>query len=304
MTLEARIRDAEARLLSRFEVAVSERFVEAKDGAAAVRLRVLEYGSGEPVVFLHAASWFAAHWAPLHAHMRASLVCVDMPGHGLSDGVDYAGRDLRKLQVALFAQVFDVLGLSRAPIVGNSLGGLTALWLALDAPEFISRIAILGVPATALPGAQPDLLLSLLSIRHLNRLILALPATAISSRAIMRSAIGPHVASPLPRELFTIHSLCRRRPAFARTIASWMPETHRWRRGHDQITLRDEALAQVRQPVLFYWGECDAFGGSDMARRAAALMPDARVETHPGGHHPQISDPVACAQALSVFLSL
>jgi pimeloyl-ACP methyl ester carboxylesterase len=93
-----------------------------------------------------------------------------MPGHGLSDGVDYSDRDLRPFQTGLFAALLTGLGLTHVAVVGNSLGGMTALWLALDAGDLVSRVVILGVPATALPGARPDLLLSLLSVAtHLWR---------------------------------------------------------------------------------------------------------------------------------------
>ena len=107
-----------------------------------------------------------------------------MPGHGLSDGVDYSDRDLRPFQTGLFKALLTGLGLTHVPVVGNSLGGMTALWLALDGGDLVSHVVILGVPATALPGARPDLLLSLLSVRGLNRALLALPATSTTSRLL------------------------------------------------------------------------------------------------------------------------
>jgi len=126
--LEAGIRRAETALFAQFGLTPSERFVVVDAGGARARLRVLEVGSGSPVLFLHAASWFAAHWAPLLAHLPGwRAICVDMPGHGLSDGVDYRDQDLRKLQVEIFSQLFDQLAISGAPVVGNSLGGIRVL---------------------------------------------------------------------------------------------------------------------------------------------------------------------------------
>src|SRR5215469_14556609 len=260
--LEARLRSAERALFAHCGVEPSEHLVHAGSVADAPRLRVLAFGTGPPVVCLHAASWFGAHWASLCAQLSGRrLYCVDMPGHGLSDAV------------------------------GNSLGGLTALWLALDAGDLVSRVVILGVPATSLPGARPDLLLSLLSVRGLNRLLLALPATATTSRLAMRTALGAHSVARVPPELFTIHSLARRRPEFARTIASWMPATHAWRHARSGVVLTDGELATLRQPVHFVWGDHDAFGGPEIARRAAALIPRASVEILRCGHHPEVSDP-------------
>jgi pimeloyl-ACP methyl ester carboxylesterase len=301
--LEARLRAAESTFFARCGVEASEHIVRAGTAADAPRLRVLVFGAGAPVVCLHAASWFAAHWAPLCARLPGRRVyCIDMPGHGLSDGVDYSERDLRPFQTGLFAALLTSLGLTHVPVVGNSLGGMTALWLALDAGDLVSRVVILGVPATALPGARPDLLLSLLSVRGLNRALLALPATSTTSRLSLRTALGAESVDRVPAELFTIHSLARRRPEFARTMATWMPATHLWRRAQRGVVLTDSELATLRQPVHFVWGEHDAFGGPEMARRAARVIPRASVATLPCGHHPQLSDPAACAGAIAAVL--
>src|SRR5262245_9740163 len=302
--LEARLRSTEGALFARCGVEPTEHIVQAGTAADAPRLRVLAYGTGAPVVCLHAASWFAAHWAPLCAQLPARRVyCVDMPGHGLSDGVDYSNRDARAFQTNLFAALLTGLGLTHVPVVGNSLGGMTALWLALDAADLVSQVVILGVPATALPGAQPGLLLSLLSVPGLNRLLLAMPATPTTSRLSLRTALGADALDRVPPELFTIHSLARRRPEFARTMATWMPATHAWRRARSGVALTDDELTTLRQPVHFVWGEHDAFGGPEMARRAEAVIPRASVETLQCGHHPQLSDPGACARAIAAVLA-
>jgi pimeloyl-ACP methyl ester carboxylesterase len=132
--------------------------------------------------------------------------------------------------------------------------------------------------------------------------LLALPATATTSRLSMRTALGPVGAERVPPELWAIHSLGRRRPEFASTIATWMPRTHAWRRARSEVVLTDGELATLRQPVHFVWGEHDAFGGPEMARRAAAVIPRASVATLRCGHHPQLSDPGACARAIAAVL--
>src|SRR5262245_24729949 len=132
--LEARLRSAERALFARLGVEPTEHVVPAGPAADSPRLRVLAFGTGAPVVCLHAASWFAAHWSPLCLRLAGRRVyCVDMPGHGLSDAVDYSDRDLRTFQTGLFVALLTGLGLTHVPVVGNSFGGMTALWLALDA---------------------------------------------------------------------------------------------------------------------------------------------------------------------------
>jgi pimeloyl-ACP methyl ester carboxylesterase len=299
--VETDIRKAEAALFRRFGTQPSECTARTHlDGSS---LRILSFGNGRPVLCLHAASWFAAHWAPLCALLPGHRFhCVDMPGHGLSGEVNYHGKELRAFQVALFREVAASLGLQNSPIIGNSLGGMTALWLALDAPELVSRLVILGVPATALQGAQPDLILSLLSMPVLNRLVLAIPATTFTSRMAMRGALAASDQVLAP-ELFEIHALARRRREFALTVASWMAATHVWRGAREGVVISHEELARLRQPTLFIWGERDIFGGPEIAKRAARVMPVARVEILPTGHHPQLTATSQCASLVERFLA-
>jgi pimeloyl-ACP methyl ester carboxylesterase len=104
----------------------------------------------------------------------------------------------------------------------------------------------------------------------------------------------------------TVRRAERRSPATpngVRTIATWVPRTHAWRRAHDGVVLTDAELATLRQPVHFVWGDRDAFGGPEMAHRAAAVIPRASVETLRGGHHPHLGDPDACARAIAAVLA-
>jgi pimeloyl-ACP methyl ester carboxylesterase len=170
MAIESGIRAAEIDIFRRFQIAPVETVIPIEADGTTTSIRVLSFGEGQPILFLHAASWFAAHWSELCSLLKGYRChCVDMPGHGLSGAADYSGKTLRAFQVELFGKVARALGLRKAPVIGNSLGGMTALWLALGAPQLVDRVVILGVPATALRGARPDLILSLLSTPYLRR---------------------------------------------------------------------------------------------------------------------------------------
>src|SRR5262249_49009598 len=157
-----------------------------------------------------------------------------------------------------------------------------------------ARLVILGVPATALRGARPDLILSLLSMPYLNRVILAAPATASTSRIAMRNALSVSAGQELAIELFQIHALARRRPAFRATLATWSAAPHIWRGPLPSVVISDNEIAQLHQPTLFIWGERDVFGGPEIANRAAGIMPNAQVEVVSAGHHPQLTAAPRC----------
>jgi pimeloyl-ACP methyl ester carboxylesterase len=63
-----------------------------------------------------------------------------------------------------------------------------------------------------------------------------------------------------------------------------------------------DQLRNILQPTLFIWGKDDPFGSVDAGRRAAALMPDARLEVVGIGHLPWWDDADACARLVREFV--
>ena len=60
------------------------------------------------------------------------LIATNRPGGGLSDAVDHRRIDLRRFAVQVISAVMDAFDLAAVDIVANSMGGLWALWLALE----------------------------------------------------------------------------------------------------------------------------------------------------------------------------
>lgn len=303
-TIEEQIRDAEGRLFARYDVSVTEHLLDLKVEGSALRVRVLEAGSGPPVVLLHPGTLFAAHWAPMLPHIpNRRLLCVDFPGHGLSGGVDYRKHDPRDHTVAMLRQLLSELGLGAVPMVGNSLGGMASLWLAVDEPSLVSHVVIFGVPAFALPGVGLNFVLRLLTVPGINRLLLNLPSSPNLSRSLLKAPLGRAAWVQTPQEVFEIHYLASRRPEFALTVSTMFQTAARWFSPRPHIVLADSELAGIQQPVRFLWGDNDIFGGPEVAERAAELMPDAAVEVHRGGHHLQLDDPERVGKFVSEFLT-
>ncbi len=210
-TIEEQIRDAEGRLFARYDVSATEHLLDLKVGGSALRVRVLEAGSGPPIVLLHPGLWFGAQWLPLLQHIpNRRLLCIDLPGHGLSGGVDYRKHDPRDHTAAMFRQLLSELGLGAVPMVGNSLGGMAAIHLAVDEPSLVSHVVIFG-QNVALPGARLNWSLALLSLPGVNRLFWSLPS---SPRA--RGGLRPSRRAPPPRHVV-------RRPVVAVASAHSQP---------------------------------------------------------------------------------
>ncbi|KAJ4151005.1 hypothetical protein LMH87_011726 [Akanthomyces muscarius] len=110
--------------------------------------------SGENIAFIHglgsSSSYFAALTAPLQEH--ANLHLMDLEGHGLSPTSASS-----TLSIASFAKdvanVLDAAGAEEVTVVAHSLGCLVAVKLALDRPNLVKKLVLMGPPPSPLPEA-------------------------------------------------------------------------------------------------------------------------------------------------------
>ena len=287
---------AERRLFAACRVQVAARRVRLADPPLAVR--VLETGEGPPLLLVHGSGTSASTWAPLMPQLAGHrLIAPDLPGFGLSDALDYGGRSLREHAVAQLSSLLDALELERVPIVGTSLGAMWALCLAVDAPERVTAVAVLAVPAVALPGMRGDPFFTALStpgVRHVVARI-GSPSAAATRRSMAWGAMGRRAAELAPDGFFaTIHEGMRQ-PGFRTAMLSHMWLAMRSGRPRPENFLSDAELRDIAAPVLMILGDEDPYGSPEIGRRATALMRDAELEVIPGRHVPFLDDTERCA---------
>jgi 2-hydroxy-6-oxonona-2,4-dienedioate hydrolase/4,5:9,10-diseco-3-hydroxy-5,9,17-trioxoandrosta-1(10),2-diene-4-oate hydrolase len=116
--------------------------------AGGVDLHYHDSGSGFPVVLLHgggpgASGWsnFGRNVAPLAQHWR--VLVPDLPGFGKSQRVTLEERAFG-FYSGVMRDFLQELDIPQAHFVGNSLGGGTALKLALDHPANVGRLVLMG----------------------------------------------------------------------------------------------------------------------------------------------------------------
>ena len=168
MGVEARLRATEGRVAAANGRDVQERWVDIASPPG--RVRVLESGVGDPVLFLNGISAPGIGMAPLAGRLpgRRHLL-VDLPGHGLSPPYLWQGAPVREQAVNIIAGVLDGLGIDQVTLVGSALGGLFSLWFALDRPSWVARVVLVGQPAGAIAGARVDLTMGMLTAPVLGR---------------------------------------------------------------------------------------------------------------------------------------
>lgn len=109
-----------------------------------VRLHVIDEGAGEPVLFLHGFTGTAAGWSRVASAFstRRRTIRVDLLGHGLSSAPDDPGRYALPLAAEDLVALLDALDVQNCVVAGYSMGGRTALHLALAAPERIRGLIL------------------------------------------------------------------------------------------------------------------------------------------------------------------
>jgi pimeloyl-ACP methyl ester carboxylesterase len=302
MSLEQRIRNAEADLFRTVGAAVDESFLDlAQTG---VRIRLLAHGSGRPLVLLHGVSLSAAAWAPLFTALPGwRVLAVDLPGHGLSDPAVYRHGEVRQRARTLIDDIFDALELDRAPVVGHSLGGMFALWCAAAGSERISRLIAIGEPAVALPGVRVRMPLSLLTVRGLGLAVLRTPSPRAIYRRLLAQGLGQAEVAAAPASLIDTFRLAARRPGNARTVSSLMHAIDRFRRPRPESVLTAAELRGITVPTMFIWGADAPYLSSEDARPSIEQIPEATLHEVPGGHGPWLVDAERSAELIHAHLA-
>jgi len=110
-------------------------------------------GSGDPLLLVAGTGYPGATWPPeLLAPLAASHTVITFDHRGTGDSPASADRYSTRLFAADALAVLDALGLPAAHVVGHSMGGRVAQWMALDRPD---RIRTLVLAATG-PGQFRD----------------------------------------------------------------------------------------------------------------------------------------------------
>jgi pimeloyl-ACP methyl ester carboxylesterase len=268
-----------------------------------LRIRAIEVGNGEPVLFLHGFSLCTAHWAPVIAQLPTfRCIAIDMPGHGGSDSVDYDGVDLRPWYRDMLAAVLDCLGIDSVHVVGHSQGAMLGLFFALDAPERVRSLVAIGTPAVAFGAPLPSL--RILARPGVGQLLLSMPKPDRMYRRILADTLGEHALATMPTALVRATYLGTRRRGFGRTVSTYLREMFQ---GADELppryVLSDDELRRIRQPTAVLCGQDEGHQNIADASKRAALLPHGRFEILPGGHEPWLDDLEACASQISGFLS-
>ncbi|WP_233251872.1 alpha/beta fold hydrolase [Limnohabitans sp. Jir72] len=216
------------------------------------------------------------------------VIRLDLPGSGLSPpdpANDYT--DARSLQLLL--SLLDALDVSRASIVGHSMGGRIAWTFAAKHPERTDRLVLIAPDGFASAGFEygkpMDVPASLSLMRH------------VLPKPLLRMSLKSAYAQPdhLSDALTTRYHDLLRAPGARQAMLERLKQT--------VLQEPEPMLRQIKAPTLLLWGEADAMIPVINARDYLQAIPGSRLLSWPGvGHLPQEEAAEVSLQAVVDFL--
>lgn len=297
----ASFREAEARLFKRSGVAA---YRDHSFPFSNATMRVLDVGprDGEATLYVHGGGGCAAFFAPLidaiskNDGARRHLV-PDRPGFGLSDFVPLDDEDFRRHAVAFLTTTIDRMQVDRVDVVANSMGGLWSLWFALDRPERVRSLSLLGAPAFVGGGSAP-LPLRLLGNRLLGPLMMKMqPPSPKQARDVWK--LMGHDPSTLDDTIHDVMLALEELPHYARGWLGLLARALKVSGPRPDVVFLDEDLSRIRCPTTWIWGKGDPFGTVALGERAAALAQNAPFVVVGQGHLPWLDEPGECARTIA-----
>jgi pimeloyl-ACP methyl ester carboxylesterase len=254
------------------------------DTAKGTRCRVLEAGSGAPVVFFHGAGGLLADnpFLDLLAQ-RNHVFAAEWPGYGESTG-DELLEDM--LDFALHGwDLVNALGLSQPHLVGHSMGGMIAAEMACLAPRDLSRLVLVG-PAGLWLDERPIPDIFAMLPHEIAEVLFVDPA-----RGAALLTGGADLSDMEALKDFYI--VTQRRLSMAGKILFPIPNRRLSKR-----------LYRLTADTLVLWGAQDRLIVPAYAAQWQALIPRARVQMIEGaGHMLPWEQPQAFADAVTTFLA-
>ncbi len=254
-----------------------------------IKLNYQREGKGFPLLFISGLGANLQLWAPVVEHLKSHYECITFDNRGIGQSSrprsGYTIPDLTRDTLGLL----DKLSILRTHIVGMSMGGMVALTIALERPDVIDRLVLVG------SAARPD-----------PRLI-----HVLNSRKFMQKRMSRYEYFwALAGWMFGPEALGK--PGFADDFARKAADNphpqalnafNQLVDGIGQFDVRGQ-LKKIKQPTLVIVGEQDILTPPHLSRILAKGIPNTKLLELPGlGHFCATEDPKGFAERIANFLS-
>lgn len=251
------------------------------------------------IVLIHGMAGSSTTWRDVMPALaeRYRVIAPDLLGHGRSDKP--AGDYSLGNHASLVRDVLAHLGIERATIIGQSLGGGVAMQLAYQHPEVCERLVLVNSGGL---GRDVSWLLRLLSLPGAELILpIAVPGFVRDhgnnvSRWLHERGIRP----PKVAEMWQAYASLaesENRHAFLRTLRSVVDA------GGQTVSARDRLYLASAMPSLIIWGDNDPIIPCAHGEEAHEVMPGSRLVIFEGvGHFPHVEVPDEFVAAVIEFM--
>lgn len=261
--------------------------------AAGMTLHVVTDGPKDApvIVLLHGFgdSWLTFDGWVGSLAMQYRVIRYDLPGFGLT-GPDPTGDYSDSRSLAVLKALLERLGVERASLIGNSMGGKLAWQFAVAYPALVEKLVLISPDGFASPGFEYE---KPPEVPYAMRLL-----PYVLPKPLVRASLAPAFGDPtrVSDELVTRYRDMMLAPGVRRAIVD--------RLGQVLVHDPETELRRIKAPTLLLWGRRDNMIPFANAVDYLRNIPNARLVELPDlGHVPQEEAPEVSLKPVLAFLA-
>lgn len=257
--------------MSQYSESATSRFALIEDQRLSLNIHYHDCGEGEEVVvMLHGSGPGASGWSNFSRNVEPlaaagyRVVLMDCPGWSKSDSI-VCSDSRSALNARVLKGLLDHLGIARVHLIGNSMGGHSAVAFALEYPQCTDRLVLMG---GGTGGVSPFVPMPTEGIKLLQKVYR--DPTQENLQQMMD--IFVHDAGDLTPELIAgrLENILKRRDHLENFTKSLAVNPR-------QFPDMSQRLGEITAPTLVIWGRNDRFVPMDTGLRLVAGIPNSEL---------------------------
>ena len=257
--------------MSTITEAATSQFITITENGQPLKLHYNDVGQGEQVVvMLHGSGPGASGWANFHRNIEPlvnagyRVILLDCPGWSKSDSILSTGSR-SDLNARCLKAVLDQLNIAKVHIIGNSMGGHSAVGFALANPEMVGKLILMGGGTGGASNFVPMPTEGIKLIGALYR-----DPTVENLKRMMNVFV--YDASSLTEELYQqrLTNILARRDHLENFVKSLQVNPK-------QFSDYSARLPEIKAKTLVIWGRDDRFVPLDIGLRMIWGIPNAEM---------------------------
>ena len=257
--------------MTAFTEASTSRKARINEAGLAIDVHYNDAGSGPALIMVHGGGPGASGWSNFSRNIEPMVargyrvILIDCPGFGGTDSL-LVTESRGLVNARAIKGLMDVLGIERASLIGNSLGGFSSMEFALAYPERLDKLILMGAAGLGVSIFQP---LPMEGIKTLMGLYRA-PSMEALQRMIQVFVYDP--ARITPELMQGRYDNMMKRPEHLKNFVESFDRNPRTLMA--DLTPR---LPEIKHPTLALWGRDDRFIPLDHGLRLIWSMPNAEL---------------------------